>query len=274
MSAAEPMSPGSIAKIRPSVTESKAFTYQSTSTSCLICMGKIFGEPKNKDVPMCQNCYSRSCQMDLEATRTYVFEPADHILDNIYLGPEGSTKDLKWLETNEIDRVLTVASHSAHLKTFPKSGVKYLQIDMDDVPTQDLTKPLTTALDFILSKRNTNILIHSVSGNSRAGAIVCAYVMATKKVGYDEALAVVRAKRDTVHPNSGFIKQLREYEDELKDRQVIPGRQLPPRPSSPDQPEPEKPALSQFYVHSFSAMLARRLKEKVDHTRTALANRQ
>jgi len=262
-----PMSPESVAKIKPSLTDgakrSKTFTYASTSSTCVICLRKIVGVPQSKDVPLCRSCYGRACEADMSATREYKFEPADHIIDNIYLGAEGATKDLKWLEQNKIDRVLTVASHSGHLKTFKKNNINYLQMDMEDSPTQDLAEPLTAALDFILSKPNTNVLVHSVSGNSRAGAIVVAYVMATHKIVYEKALLKVQAKRSSVQPNSGFVTQLKDYEGELKDRDVIPG-------SPPSSPLPEAltkseglPKLSQFYATSFTILLANRLKAQV-----------
>ena len=39
--------------------------------------------------------------------------------------------------------------------------------------------------------------------------------MKTQKMSLDKVLELIRAKRDKVKPNDGFIEQLKEYEKEL-----------------------------------------------------------
>ena len=50
--------------------------------------------------------------------------------------------------------------------------------------------------------------MHCISGISRSGAMVIAYLIKEKGMNYDEALEYVREKRKCVHPNSGFKRQL------------------------------------------------------------------
>ena len=63
---------------------------------------------------------------------------------------------------------------------------------------------------------STGVLVHCVSGISRSGATVVAYVMATRNCSVDDALATVRAKRPVVSPNSGFKAQLHAFEAERR----------------------------------------------------------
>jgi protein-tyrosine phosphatase len=53
---------------------------------------------------------------------------------------------------------------------------------------------------------------------SRSASIVIAWLMAQKKMSFDAAYEFLLAKRPIVCPNSGFQKQLQEYEAALKDR--------------------------------------------------------
>ena len=53
-------------------------------------------------------------------------------------------------------------------------------------------------------------------GITRSATVVCAYLIATAKMTPDEALAAVRAKREIVCPNIGFMQQLEQYADQLR----------------------------------------------------------
>jgi hypothetical protein len=47
-----------------------------------------------KDFPVCQGCFDQLYALERQTIRKLEFKPADHILDNIFLGPEGSAIDL------------------------------------------------------------------------------------------------------------------------------------------------------------------------------------
>lgn len=190
--------------------KSLEFKYVNKPSTCLVCLRIIteFCESKCNDFAMCQYCYASAYNLDLAVARIYKFAPATHIIDNIYLGPEGATKQISWLKLHKIDRVLTLANNSDHLKRAKKGEIEYMQIDFEDSPSQRLDHHLPSIIEFIKKNEKTNILIHSITGASRAGAVVVAYVMSTKAMVYADALAFVRAKRPSTHPNPGFRKQL------------------------------------------------------------------
>ena len=52
------------------------------------------------------------------------------------------------------------------------------------------------------------ILVHCVAGISRSASCVIAYLMKSKQIGYEEALAMTKAKRFCVEPNDAFVRQL------------------------------------------------------------------
>lgn len=152
----------------------------------------------------------------MQTARVYEFQPADLIVDNVYLGPEGTTFNEEWLRSHGIGRVLTIAAFSDHLHRF--EGIEYETIDVDDDPSESLRPHWERAFEFIDGAKasNTNILLHCVSGISRSGATMVAYVMKTRNLSFEAALALVRLKRPVVSPNGGFQRQLREYDVELQ----------------------------------------------------------
>ncbi|PWN25920.1 hypothetical protein BDZ90DRAFT_233522 [Jaminaea rosea] len=56
------------------------------------------------------------------------------------------------------------------------------------------------------------VLVHCQAGCSRSVALVVAYVMATRGIGRDAALELIRARRSQAEPNEGFMEQLDLYE--------------------------------------------------------------
>ena len=97
----------------------------------------------------------------------------------MFLGPEGSAIDLEYLRSNRIDRIVMAAEHVE--KRFPDAsdGIEYIYLKIDDSPTEDIKRYFETVIDFIVKSKDTNVLVHCVSGISRSGACVIAYLMKT-----------------------------------------------------------------------------------------------
>jgi len=60
------------------------------------------------------------------------------------------------------------------------------------------------------------VLVYCKAGISRSAAIVLAFLMWSEEMAYHSALKTLRQKRRYVSPNSGFQKQLKKYESDLK----------------------------------------------------------
>lgn len=67
-------------------------------TKCALCQANVSEPDESEARPkyLCQACYSEAYKLDMTVARKQVFEPADHVVDNIYLGPEGATLDEQW----------------------------------------------------------------------------------------------------------------------------------------------------------------------------------
>ena len=59
------------------------------------------------------------------------------------------------------------------------------------------------------------VVINCAQGRSRSGAAACAWLMASRRISADAALAEIQRSRPLVQPNPGFMAQLRRAEAAL-----------------------------------------------------------
>jgi hypothetical protein len=87
--------------------------------------------------------------------------------------------------------------------------------DGEPVPSLDW---LRQQVEFIAAERKAGrvVFVHCRNGVSRSGMVVTAYLMAEHGWSRDQALAVVRSRRDIVRPNPAFTGLLLEWEDSLQ----------------------------------------------------------
>ncbi|KAI0057976.1 phosphatases II, partial [Artomyces pyxidatus] len=88
------------------------------------------------------------------------------------------------------------------------------RLALDDTPDTDLAPHLAGAVAWIADARAAGgtVLVHCIWGKSRSASVVLAYLVAAVGMPLAGALAYVRARREIVRPNAGFMRQLRAYE--------------------------------------------------------------
>lgn len=91
-------------------------------------------------------------------------------------------------------------------------GIKLL-----DLPQENISMYFDQVADFIhrCLSRHGKIVVHCAMGISRSATCVIAYLI--KYCNYDtfEAITFLRQKRGIINPNSGFIKQLQQFQSRL-----------------------------------------------------------
>lgn len=71
----------------------------SSGEQCIVCGKSANASVKReltKDFHLCDSCYKTAYELDMTVARKLKFEPADHVIDNIFLGSEGSTIREDW----------------------------------------------------------------------------------------------------------------------------------------------------------------------------------
>ena len=182
------------------------------SLTCLLCLNEI-EQSFRKDIVICRTCFEFQAASEKAFFSKQTFLPADRIFKNIFVGPARSALNAEWLRQNNIDRILIAAEFCDFLLN--PSEFDHLKLNIDDSPQENIRQYFEAAFDFIRKNPNTNVLIHCMSGISRSGTLAIAYIMLEQRVSYETALATARAARPCIHPNSGFQKQLLEFEKEM-----------------------------------------------------------
>lgn len=160
---------------------------------------------------MAQESSSNLSREDFDAGPTSY----DKIEDNLYLGNLTAATDVKWLRKNKISHILTIDSCPLprQIQELPDITLKYIQLT--DIPREDILTYFENSYEFIdhAIKSNGNILVHCWYGVSRSATLVIAYIMKKYELTVTDAYDIVKNKRRFVNPNSGFLAQLKLYED-------------------------------------------------------------
>ena len=114
--------------------------------------------------------------------------------------------------------ITSIVNATLELPTVAYQKQETIQIAVED----RVSSKLNIYFDLIADKIQQvhlgggKILIYCRAGQSRSATLCIAYFMKYHDMTYDEAFQYVRGRRPIIHPNVGFISQLREYEKRLK----------------------------------------------------------
>ena len=117
-----------------------------------------------------------------------------HITENIYLSSYKTSTDYHYFK-----------------------DFSYLTLQMRDDCACSIEEGVEQFVTFMRENCNdrNKILIHCWEGISRAPAILCAYLMWKNKIGFREALGMIKEKRSCVDLNLGFMFQLENMSRKL-----------------------------------------------------------
>jgi len=136
------------------------------------------------------------------------FLKISEITDSLYLTNYDTSKNYKLLSDLGVKQILVVGHDMLHDTEDFKT--KYILID--DCPSEKISKHFETAHEFI---DQGVTVVHCYAGMSRSPSIVISYLMKKYKMTLEEALSHCKSRRPIVNPNIGFIKQLKNYEENL-----------------------------------------------------------
>lgn len=124
----------------------------------------------------------------------------------LYLGGDEAIEDcVRREKVRSFVRVMWEPPFGATRYVHPR----LLHIKIDDHDTTNIKQYFNECNKFI--DENDKVLVHCRAGMSRSPTIVIAYLMYKNKWGWSQAFDYVYERR-MICPNSGFIRQLKEYE--------------------------------------------------------------
>ncbi|XP_061745855.1 serine/threonine/tyrosine-interacting-like protein 2 isoform X1 [Nerophis ophidion] len=178
-----------------------------------------------KDMIDDRSPYNTPCVLDIQ--RAMVQErleapsrPVDEVWPNIFIAEKAVAVNKARLKRMGITHILNTA-HNTGVYTgeafYAGMGVHYMGIEVDDFVDADISphfRPTAEFFDEALLTHRGKVLVISMMGVSRSAVLVASYLMIFQHMSIMEALTAIRKKRP-INPNEGFLKQLRELNEDL-----------------------------------------------------------
>ena len=144
---------------------------------------------------------------------------SNHIVNSLYLGNAYNARDYYSLKNNNIGMIVNctidVDNYFEDTNEF-----EYVRVDVYDNNEASILKYLDNTVDsindFLTKNPHKNILVHCFMGSSRSATIIIAYMIKYLNYTRREALSYIKNKRDIVNLNINFFKELKKYENSLK----------------------------------------------------------
>ncbi|XP_062453281.1 serine/threonine/tyrosine-interacting-like protein 2 [Rhea pennata] len=175
--------------------------------------------------------FNTPCVMDLQRAlvKDRLETPrdaVDEVWPNVFIAEKSVAVNKSRLKRLGITHVLN-AAHGTGVYTgagfYNGLNIQYLGIEVDDFPDIDISKHFRPAAEFLdeaLLTYRGKILVSSEMGISRSAVLVAAYLMIYHHMTILEALMTLRKKR-AIYPNDGFLKQLRELNEQLLEEREL-----------------------------------------------------
>ncbi|KAG3274831.1 dual specificity protein phosphatase 19 [Ictidomys tridecemlineatus] len=130
----------------------------------------------------------------------------------LLLGSQDAAHDLDVLKKHKVTHILNVA-YGVENAFF--SEFTYKSISILDLPETNILSYFPECFEFIEQAKMKDgvVLVHCNAGVSRAAAIVIGFLMNSEEISFTSAFALVKNARPSICPNSGFVEQLRTYQE-------------------------------------------------------------
>ena len=164
-------------------------------------------DPTNQTVQNLEICQRCRDQRDQYLEMGFV-EP-DYIDKNVWIGGLASATDEVALKARNINRILILLPGCC-LKLFPNSFI-YKQVPLEDSPDANILPYLDEICRFLADAHQDGVLVHCTGGSQRSGAAVTAFLMKSYGISVENALNIVRTRRDCVYLSENLKEQLRAF---------------------------------------------------------------
>ncbi|OHT08575.1 hypothetical protein TRFO_22831 [Tritrichomonas foetus] len=136
----------------------------------------------------------------------------DQVIPNLFISDERAARDQATLLKLGITHVVNINNGDSFVDKIP--SLKYFSLIMDDSVFEELSVTFWNGLDFVRNAIDNGgiVLVHCRKGISRSAALCVAYIMSAQKLNFEEAYMYVKKQRSIVNINTGFSKQLKEWE--------------------------------------------------------------
>jgi protein-tyrosine phosphatase len=144
---------------------------------------------------------------------------ADEVFPNLLIGNKAAAEDIDFLSTKKITHVVNLAAVSStkFIVRPNKAALRRSKIKLTDLklrPNQKFDEHFEPSGELIEKSLHVGgrVMVNCWQGASRSATVVLAYLIRYQDMGVEEALRMVKEKRD-IRPNNSFLQSLVDYEE-------------------------------------------------------------
>jgi len=148
--------------------------------------------------------------------------PATEIIPRLFISDLCVAENATVLSSLGITHVLSVMPGFVALPT--ELALRHAQVPVDDFPFAELVAHLSVTTAFLreaLRDPTARVLVHCIEGISRSTSVVSAFLIAQYGLTPSQAVQYVKSRRKVADPNSGFISQLYEYAESIRQSSMV-----------------------------------------------------
>ena len=143
----------------------------------------------------------------------WFYSPPTQISPNLYLGSGFNSYDLDNLKKLNINVIINV---TREMKSFYLDNLKlnYYQFAIRDDGIEEIDSILEESYETISAHlaSNDTILVHCYMGASRSASVIINYLMRDKRMDYQQAYQMVKAKRPIINLSEKFDQTLKNLD--------------------------------------------------------------
>lgn len=149
-------------------------------------------------------------------TNLYI-EPTE-IIPGIYLGNAYNASNYSTIQYYNIKNILNI---SKELPNYFENNTEiiYKKIEIIDDAENHIKEHIQDIISFIDDKNIDNqnsLLVHCYMGSSRSASVILIILIYKYGYTFDEALTLIKSKRDIVNINTNFLEDIKEWINDKK----------------------------------------------------------
>jgi dual specificity phosphatase 12 len=152
------------------------------------------------------------------------YETADEVIPGMWLGNRNAALDAKWLEQKGIRCVFNCTKDIPFVAATPR---KYRVPIDDNLEPEEIRNLELWSYEVVYKmtreyKTGEPMLVHCAAGMQRSAACVALFLMASRNITPDQAIAFIRERRQIAfRPSANFLQSMESFYDSYQ-RDIAP----------------------------------------------------